>query len=256
MRLRLLFVCTMVAGLLGTTSCRKNSPLPAPDPCLGARANPLTFRFLESYGTPTPDTALSNQTIAFDGPGTPYTSYEWRVGTDPRPFTQRRFGLYFPRTRIGTFLVRLIAHRPPNLRCFPKDDGVDTLTQTLTVVDRNAFQSPVYGKFLGANVDAPRDTFTIRVFSGPSYQVPVDPLAAPYDYLRNLGRGCQSPYFNIGMTWRGLSFFFNGTDFNCLSESGSGYLPTRDSIRIDYSQRESSNSSNRVNRVFRGRRVR
>lgn len=247
-----------VLVLLGSTllwaGCRDRTP--EPDPCVGAKANPLTFRFLENYGTPTPDTAYSKQTITFEGPGVPYTTYEWQVGNDPRPFAQRKFSLYFPETSTGEYRVRLIARRPPNLRCFPKDDGVDTLTQVLTLLHRGAYRGPIYGKFQGSNSDAPRDTFTIRVFSGPSYQVPADPLAAPYDYLRNLGRGCQSPYFGIGLTWRGFTFNYGRNDFGCLTESGTGYLTARDSIRLDYSQNESDRSPKRVNRVFRGRRVR
>ena len=74
-------------------------------------------------------------------------------------------------------------------------------------------------------------------------------------YLRNLGRGCRSPYFSIGLTWRGIWFNYGGNDFNCLTESGTGYLTTRDSIRVDYSQFESGTSLKRVTRVFKGRRV-
>ncbi len=247
-------------ALLGSAllwaGCRRDTPTPKPDPCAGVKANPLTFRFLENYGTPTPDTAFTKQTISFEAPGAPYTAYEWQVGSDPRPFTQRKFSLYFPEAATGPLVVRLIARRPPNLRCFPKDDGVDTLTQQLTLVHRTQQRAAIYGRYLGSNTDAPRDTFTIRVFSGPSYQLPVDPLAAPYDYLRNLGRGCQSPYFGIGLTWRGFWLHYGRNDFGCLTESGTGYLTTRDSIQIEYSQFASDRSFQRVNRVFKGRRTR
>ena len=249
-----------VLALLGSTllwaGCHRDAPTPTPDPCLGTKANPLTFRFLENYGTPTPDTAYSKQTITFEAPGAPYTSYEWQIGGDPRSFTQRKFSLYFYEANTGSFPVRLIAHRPLNTRCFPKDDGVDTLTQVLTLVNRTLVPAPIYGRFLGSNVDAPRDTFSIRVFQGPDYHQPNDPTAAPYDYLRNLGRGCQSPYFGVGLTWRGFWFKYDQTDFSCLAESGTGYLITRDSIRIDYSRYESDHVFTRVNRVFKGRRVR
>ena len=248
-------------ALLGSAllwaGCHKDTPVtPTPDPCLGIKANPLSFRFLENYGTPTPDTAFTKQTISFEGPGAPYTDYRWQVGNDPRSFIQRKFSLYFPEAANGTYAVRLIATRPPNRQCFAKDDGVDTLTQVLTLVNRTQQRAAVYGKFQGSNVDAPRDTFTIRVFSGPDYHQPNDPAAAPYDYLRNLGRGCQSPYFDLGLTWRGIWFNYGRNDFNCLTESGSGYLTTRDSIRIDYSQDESKTGFKRVNRVFKGRRIR
>ena len=240
--------------MLLATSCHHDKPGAEPNPCQAAKANPLSFRFLENYGTPTPDTAYSKQTITFEGPAAPYTSYEWQIANDPRSFTQRRFSLYFPEANTGSFPVRLIARRPLNSACFPKDDGVDTLTQVLTLVHRTLVPAAIYGRFLGSNADAPRDTFTVRVFQG------LDPYTAgspiPYDFLRNLGRGCQSPHFTIGLTWRGIEFNYGGNDFNCLTESGTGYLTTRDSIRIDYSQFESNHTFTRVNRVFKGRRVR
>ena len=229
---------------------------PAPDPCFGTKANPLSFRFLENYGTPTPDTAFTKQTITFEGPGAPYPDYQWQVGSDPRSFTQRKFSLYFPEAANGTYTVRLIAIREPNRQCFAKDDGVDTLTQVLTLVNRTQVPAAIYGRFLGSNTDAPRDTFSVRVFSAPDYHQPNDPAAAPYDYLRNLSKGCQSPYFGIGLTWRGIEFNYSRNDFNCLTEIGTGYLTTRDSIRIDYSRYESDHTFTRVNRVFKGRRVR
>lgn len=244
----------LLGGLLWAAGCG-HKDVPAPNPCIGTKANPLTFRFLENFGTPTPDTAFTGQRITFDGPGAPYTEYKWQVGTDPRPFTQKRFGLYFPETAAGPVAVRLIATRPPNTRCFAKDDGVDTLTQTLTLLPRS-LRAPVYGRFLGSNADAPRDTFSIRIFSAPTYVLPIDPAADPLDYLRNLGRGCQSPYFTVGLTWRGIWFNYGRNDFSCLTESGTGYLTTRDSIRVDYTQNEPFPSPGRVSRVFRGRRVR
>jgi len=255
MQLNTLTVLALLGSSLLWTGCRHDAPVaPEPDPCVGIKANPLTFRFLENYGTPTPDTAYNKQTVSFEAPGAPYTSYLWKIGSDPRSFTQKKFSLYFPETVSGAFSVQLIAHRPPNLRCFPKDDGVDTLTQVLTLVPRFLYPSPVYGKYLGSNTDAPRDTFTIRVFQGLDPFTPGNPVA--YDFLRNLGRGCRSPYFTIGLTWRGFTFNYGGIDSNCLMDAGEGFLTTRDSIRVDYSQNESNNSPKRVNRVFRGRRVR
>lgn len=242
------------SAALGTSCERHSSPDPEPDVCRTARANPLTFRFLENYGTPTPDTAYSKQDITFEAPGAPYTSYEWKIGNDTRSFTQKKFTLYFYENNVGDLPVHLIARRPLNTKCFPKDDGVDTLTKVLTLLPRSFRKGPIYGKFQGSNLDAPKDTFTIRVFQGADPFNVNSPI--PYDFLRNLGRGCQSPYFTIGLTWRGIWFNYGANDFSCLTESGTGYLTTRDSIRVEYSQLENDRSFKRLNRVFLGRRVR
>lgn len=244
----------LLGSALLVASCRHEGAGTEPNPCQTAQANPLRFRFLESFGTPTPDTAYVKQDITFEGPGAPYTSYEWRIGNDPRVFTQQKLSLYFPEATNGTYAVRLIARRPLNTACFPKDDGIDTLTRELTLVPLFTAKPPTYGRFLGSNTDAPRDTFSIRLFQG------LDPYNAGspifYDFLANLGRGCRSPYFTIGRTWRGLNFSYGGNDYSCLTEAGAGYLPTRDSIVVTYSQFESGTSLKRVNRVFKGRRVR
>lgn len=258
MRSNTVTALALLGGTLWAAGCR-DKDVPVPDPCRGSKANPLAFRFLESWGnTPTPDTAFTEESITFDGPGAPYTRYEWQVGTDPRPFTQRRFALHFPETAVGRVAVRLIATRPPNRGCFPNDDGVDTLTKTLTLMSwtRARFRAPIYGKFRGSNVGAPNDTFTVRIFSAPDYRYPNDPAAAPYDYLRNLDRGCQAPRFAISTAWSGIYFNFQQIEYGCFGESGTGYLTTRDSIRIDYSRYVSDRVLDRVNRVFRGKRVR
>jgi hypothetical protein len=118
--------------VLSMSSCHRDDDN-SPDPCLTAKANPLTFRFLEHTGTPTPDTTYNNQLITLAGPGAPYTSYEWRIGAvDER--TGQNVGVSFDTKTIGPIPVRLIARRPPNTACFKNDDGIDTLTQVLTLV--------------------------------------------------------------------------------------------------------------------------
>lgn len=238
--------------LLGLAACHHDTP--APDPCLTQQANPLSFRFLEAYGTPTPDTAYSKQDITFEGPGAPYTSYEWKVGNDARVFDKRKFSLYFYEKDAGKYPVRLIARRPANTRCFSKDDGVDTLTKVLTILPNRTLRAPVLGKFLGANTDAPNDTFTIRVFLAPNRFYPNDPTVEPFTYLRNLSKGCQSPYFDVGQTWRAINFNYGGSEFGCHTESGTGYLTTRDSIRVNYDRFEPYPQVKK--HVFLGKRVR
>ncbi|HEX8660166.1 MAG TPA: hypothetical protein VF690_21660 [Hymenobacter sp.] len=235
----------LAAANLGLPACRDKEPLP--DPCKGQKANPLTMQFIEGLDTPTPDTAYNNQPMAFQAPGAPYTSYEWLVGPiDAR--TGRNISVAFDREILGNINVRLIAKRPLNTACFPKDDGVDTLTKRLTLMPYNDSRAPIYGKFQGANLDAPADTFSVRIYSGPDWQYPDSPVLL--NYLVGIPKGCRAPYRDISLTWRGLTATSGGcTSFNI----NKGYLTTRDSIRLEYRAQVSPTI---IDRVFVGKRVR
>jgi hypothetical protein len=233
-------------GLLALPGCRDRTA--TPDPCQGQKANPLTLRFLEAFGTPTPDTAYNSQTVALQGPGAPYTGYRWRIGAvDER--TGRTTAVRFDDQTLGPVPVRLIATRPPNTACFKNDDGVDTLTQTLTLMPFRDQRAPIYGKFQGSHSDAPRDTFTVRIYSGPNFSFPNNPAAEPSNYAVGLPKGCRTPYIDIGLTWRGITANRGGcTSLNITK----GYLTTRDSIRIEYRTQVSPTI---IDKVFLGKRV-
>ena len=243
-RLMALLALLAAAGL-SLPACHEKEPLP--DPCKGQKAKPLTLNFTEAFGTPTPDTAYNNQPMAFEAPGAPYTSYKWLIGPiDER--TGRRIGVSFNDQTLGAIPVRLIATRPLNLACFPKDDGVDTLTRTLTLMPNRDPRAPIYGKFQGANLDAPADTFSVRIYSGPDWQFPNSPR--PLNYLVGIPKGCRVPYRDIGLTWRGVVATSGGcTSFNV----NKGYLTTRDSVRLEYRAQVSPTI---IDRVFVGKRVR
>ena len=158
MRMKTLSMLALLGSTLLWAGCHRDVPTPMPDPCLGTKANPLTFRFLENYGTPTPTAAYSKQTISFEGPGAPYTAYQWQVGADPRSFTQRKLSLYFPE-RPPAPTPCASSPPPPNTRCFAKDDGVDTLTEVLTMVGRTQTRAAIYGRFWAATSTRPAILF-------------------------------------------------------------------------------------------------
>ena len=240
--------------LLAVSSCRHHDD--PPNPCQGMTLKPLTFQFLEYPGTPTPDTTYNNQVVTFAGPGAPYTAWDWQVGSALNTRNVQQFALRFDDVTTGPISVRLIARRPPNTACFPHDDGVDTLTKVLTLVpfkDSRAPirdpHAPIYGKFQGATTDAPRDTFTVRIYQGINFDYPTDPTAPPSDYISNLPKGCsRSNYLNY-LSWRSI---FIDTNF-CTSDQGTGYLTSRDSIRISYFVQ---GNTARLTKVFLGKRIR
>jgi hypothetical protein len=237
----------LAAAALGLAGCRDKTP--APDPCQGQLANPLTLRFIEAFGTPTPDTAYNNQPMVFEAPGALYTSYKWLVGqVDER--TGRRVGVSFDNKTLGTIPVRLIATRPPNKACFKNDDGVDTLTKTLTLVPYRDQRAPIYGRFRGANKDTPNDTFSVRIYQGPNVAYPNNPAAEPSNYAVGVPKGCRKPYRDIGLTWRGITASDGGCSGGDITK---GYLTSRDSIRIEY---RAQLSPTIIDKVFLGKRVR
>jgi len=234
-------------SLLALASCHHDTVRDTPNPCQAAKANPLAFHYLEFTGTSTADTAANNQVITFVGPGAPYTAYQWKVGSTIMRSTQE-FGLSFDGTVLGNIPVTLIAHRPLNTACFPHDDGIDTLTQTLTLVPRPNLRAPIYGKFQGANRSSPRDTFTVRIYSGPNYTHPTIPGAEPTNYVSNLPRGCKMPYVYVAISWRG-AFMDTGS---CTDLDGRGYVFGHDSIRIEY---RTQIAPSIIDEVFLGRRI-
>jgi hypothetical protein len=151
----------------------------------------------------------------------------------------------------GSIPVRLIATRPPNTGCFKNDDGVDTLTQVMTLMPWQDQRAPIYGKFQGSNSDAPRDTFTVRIYQGANFYYPNNPAAEPTNYVVGVPKGCRYAYHNVGLTWRGFTAS-GGSDCSSL-EIQKGYLTTRDSIRIQY---RSQVTPTIVDKVFLGKRVR
>lgn len=243
----------VTVALLGTSvaACHKDRSRDVPNPCQGLKANPLTFDFVEAYGTPTPDTAYNNQTLALRGPGAPYTSYQWLVGTTFQR-TGRTVAIRFDDKTLGPIPVRLIATRPPNTACFPHDTGVDTLTKALTLVPYRDPRAPIYGKFQGANRDTPRDTFTVRIYAGPNVNFPTNPAADPSNYVLGIPKGCRTAYRDVGVTWRG--FAAQNASGGCTGlDISQGFLTTRDSVYVYYRTQVAPVV---VDKIFAGKRIR
>lgn len=248
--------CTgMVVILAFLSACHDKAHEQEPSPCMAQALPVLTFDIIERTGTTTPDSAVVGA-VTFLGPGAPYTTYEWKIGNDARTFTQQRVALNFnDADLLHTYPVRLIAHRPPNRACFAKDAGVDTLIRTITIMPFASRKSPLLGRFQGANLDAPADTFTVRFAAEPDHRYPLGtPNVPTLVYLTNLGRGCKSPWFEVAAGWHGGEFDYSRNDYNCFAEVGTAQVANdRRTVRIEYSQLQ--NFPNRTNRVFVGHRV-
>ena len=132
-------------------------------------------------------------------------SYEWQVGNNSITQTVKDFALYFDDT-IGTIQVKLIVHAKPNLKCFPNDDGIDTIIKSLTL--KNSKTILLAGKYYGYNTDDPTHKFTIEIDTVTSY----NPIAIPWNTcalsIRNLPEGKQK-WLGIVRSIGSYSYCFN-----------------------------------------------
>ncbi len=87
-------------------------------------------------------------------------SYSWTIGAGEY---DAQFGnLSFSDDDIGSIIpVTLIVDKMPNLECFPEDDGADTLTKFVKVIEH--CDVPTLGLYRGAWLRSPMDTFELEI---------------------------------------------------------------------------------------------
>lgn len=207
-----------VFGLLGilvlllSLSCKHENPTVD---CTGKKGTSAQFthnggRNLRS----TKDNENASSYIA--GTGIQFTAsdlnadaYEWRVGTDDRVFTGKYLSLTFD-SAYGKIPVKLTVHKKGiDKRCFPKDTGVDTLTQIINIVRPS--ESKLLGTYIGGYEDTPNDQFEITIGSEPYYQCryckPI-PVGNSYEDFSITNIPCPGSY-TLGVTSFGNDFYIS-----------------------------------------------
>lgn len=129
------------------------------------------------------DTLIASSTLSWFGSNREYLSYQWKVGSDTNIRYGKSFLIQFTKP-FGTIPVTLIGTRKPRPECLPGDDGVDTFTKGITIVDWKA--SPLKGKYQGFYQSNPADIFTIEI----KFDHTITQLA-PSPILLNLFRNCD-----------------------------------------------------------------
>jgi hypothetical protein len=167
------FLSFFIITLFISGSCRRNHD----NPCEGKVHPKAEFRILETLS----DTAFEADTIFRDNfvgfkALIAYDSVFWKLGNDPRDFTQQEFGLSFYGI-LGTVPVTFKGYKRPVTNCFPTDNGVYIATRNLTLVEQIEKPiltlSPLIGKYQGSFTNTPNDTFTVRIeyFDSVKYSV-------------------------------------------------------------------------------------
>ncbi len=199
------------------------------------------------------DTILIDQTAQFEAKHDNMT-YEWKIGEDERTWNTKNVSLAF-RNFSGSVTIRLISRWTPNLQCFPKDDGVDTVYHTLTVIENK--DNPVFGEFEGYTLSNKSDVFRIKMIF-----LPRSPWSG---LLMDINKGCDATGGDDGqygqIAYRRF-FFLGGDDTsfggNCLSPQGilvvSGNGESR-RVMVNFSTIANAPNSKRVKDVFVGSKV-
>ena len=126
-------------------SCKKDKITPpAPDPCIGLQEVSADFTMEEMTSgnlnfakfTNT-DTIYANKNVQFSAVENNAT-YTWYIGSEI--ITSKTFKRYFSSSLIGqTIPISLAIKKESNKKCFPNDDGYDSITKFLTIVANNYF---------------------------------------------------------------------------------------------------------------------
>lgn len=204
------------------------------NPCEGEVETTAEFEFVDKrmsgqdvYWLPILDTVYNlssggGNKVHFRAKSDKMDSYKWRVGSDPRTFTDSVFFLNFEDVE-GILDVELSVTNDVLEGCFDGDSGMASLVKSVYLKNIASWEDfPMKGKFRGSNVSEPDHVFTIEF----------------HEYLPDLFNfpdGCNE-FQGLPLVMSDRSFAFNTTySNNCGSPSGIGYLKNgNDTLVIDY----------------------
>src|SRR6218665_2439516 len=194
-----LLSCAIAPALL--ISCKRD-----PDPCAGLKPISADFKFFQKFiGIDSIfyiDTVIMNPDRNIYIPEKVWlianeekATYRWELEDYPKNNTTKSFFLDFDQP-FGNIEVKLIVTKEPDTSCFPNDDGADTVTKTLVVLDGSKFKYAFEGTFTGFLTDNPSDVFDITIVNlGEGSKNDFDGLR-----VYNLPKGCRKDKTLAGYT--------------------------------------------------------
>ena len=184
--------------------------------------------------------------------------YKWIIGTDTVSGPTASF--YFSESQAGqSYPVTLIVQKVPNFACFPNDNGMDTVTKFIHVIE--ICDNPIYGTYRVAFDTNPTDSFTVAIKTWPF----TGDLTNECNnlFLNNFDNptspdSCYATYRAVGYQY--LKFWSD--DASCSGSRGEAFIgPDNNSIRAHYQYWDQSlgiplsPASNWPFRTFKGRRI-
>jgi hypothetical protein len=247
-----LFIGLVLFAVLITAACCKK------DPCANQTATSADFDMSQVYLNEyvpmiNGDTLLEGAngvTIKFKATDSTAKEYKWKIGTDPRVFTQKEFKLDFG--AFNTIDVTLIITKDIDPLCAGTDDGVDTIRKVFTVLPIE--KSLAYGVYNGFLTDNPLDTFNFTLAYFPTEDF------ANYD---NLPKGCfarQKSDHAVIMRYKG---FFLGKDVptkpngSCIQAYNSLATLQNDYKTLEFTFKQWSDVQQKgIQKTFIGKKIR
>jgi hypothetical protein len=141
------------------------------NPCIDAKPVSAAFHMYEESDFMTSDPNwVSYDTDSSVTPKVRFTAvepnaqeYVWYIGTEIEPRTGKSVLVDFTGS-LTPKRIRLIIKKSPNTKCFPTDNGIDTVDRILYFVDRNdTLIMPMIGKFRGVSTKNPQEILTVQI---------------------------------------------------------------------------------------------
>lgn len=166
--MRFLLLILIISGLLTVQSCKKechdksNPDCENYDPCYGKSRTSADFTISEVVsGFPNETGEVWHNSYVQFTSKQDFDSYQWVIGTNKDTFYTKTCGLRdFPEGQ--TIQVRLIGKRTPNTKCFPDDDGIDTVYKSFKVTAGDSLL-PILGEYEGYYDGYPNNKVTVKV---------------------------------------------------------------------------------------------
>lgn len=256
-----IFLKLITALLIIPFACNPKEEIAPINPCAGQKEGKAAFTIKEATYQDIIDPISTDflmdtdsvyfSSVYFEALQQDADSFIWQIGTEPEPRYGKQVNIEFPDMLRGTtFKIRLIMKRKPNTRCFPNDDGVDTVTRNFYFM---RFNEPLSweGTYLGSDDDKPDSMFTIVL--GHTYDATEK---ENFTKIFGIPRGCTDTinefnnernvhYKNIG--------FDRGSGINCTAKIVLGVFPNSNHYQIRYQYRTFVNGIfTKKNRVFTG----
>jgi hypothetical protein len=233
-----LFTLTVLA-ILALTTCSE----PCPE-----KINHADFT-LSTNGVIT-DTFASPSSVHLQANYPNAIGYEWSFPNGQNTSDKPAFDIGIVNNYGNDILVQLIVKYTPDKKCFPTDDGIDTLRKSFHVLKLGG--NPAWiGTFRGYNEDNPQHIFDIVIIEIPPLtdslrRVCDDRLGRCYTGLRvfNLPEGCGNYQMGIFIPVPTIDYSFAthysfefGLGFragNCKGSNGRGLITPDRNISIEY----------------------